>query len=63
MAAAPPIYISAKQVRDLVTMRDVIEETGRALQWFSAGEAEGGVVQPVRSVVPVEEHGGYAMIS
>ena len=53
-----PLFIPGEKVRELVTMKDVIEEVGRALQWFSSGEAEGGVVQPVRSVVPVQQHGG-----
>ncbi len=57
-SAAPP-YISAEMVRQLVSMGALIEEVGRALQWFSDGEAEGGVVQPVRQAIPVQEHEGY----
>lgn len=57
MAAAPP-FIAAQKVRQLVTMRDLIEVVGPALQWFSASEAEGGVVQPLRSVVDVRDHNG-----
>ncbi len=56
--AGPP-YISHEKVRQLVTMGDLIEEVGRALQWFSDGQAEGGVVQPVRVALPVEQHQGY----
>ena len=55
---ATPPFIPGTKVRELVTMRDLIAEVGRALQWFSEGE-EGGVIQPVRSVVPVQEHSGY----
>lgn len=52
-AGAPP-YITATEVDRLVTMGDVIEVVREALVQFSAG----GVVQPVRSAVPVKEHGG-----
>ena len=58
--AAPP-FIPGAKVRELVTMRDLIAEVGRALQWFSEGE-KGGVFQPVRSVVPVQEHGGCVCV-
>jgi len=58
MAAAPPLFIAAQKVRQLVTMRDLIEVVGPAMQWFSASEAEGGVVQPLRSVVDVRDHNG-----
>lgn len=39
-------------------MKDLIEVVGRALQRFSDGEAEGGVIQPVRQAIPVKEHEG-----
>ena len=55
-----PLYISFDQVHELVTMADIIEVTGRALEDYSKGEDEGGVVQPVRTVVPVKPHNGYA---
>ena len=58
MAAASPLFIPAEKVRELVSMRDLIELMERSLQWFSAGEAEGGVVQPLRSVVHVQDHDG-----
>ncbi len=42
-------------VRRLIRMEDVIDAMGPALADFSSGK----VVQPVRSVVPVAEHGGF----
>ena len=56
----PFVYISGAEVRQLVSMSDVIDEMSRGLQWFSAGP-EGGVVQPVRSVVPVDKYSGYIL--
>ena len=53
----PFVYVTGEQVRELVSMPELIEEVSRGLQWFSAGE-EGGVVQPVRSVIPVDRHSG-----
>ena len=58
MAELPFVYISGEEVRRLVGMQELIEEMSRGLQWFSA-RAEGGVVQPVRTVVQVDEHCGY----
>ena len=40
----------------------MIEEVAKGLQWFSAGE-EGGVVQPVRSILHLKEHSGYVHMS
>lgn len=54
---APP-YITAGDVDRLVSMGDLIDAIRGALMQFSAGEEEGGVVQPVRTAVPVKEHGG-----
>ena len=54
---APP-FISAADIDRLVTLKDVIQAVGDALMQFSAGEEKGGVVQPVRTVVPVKDHGG-----
>ena len=56
MAASSPLFIPAEKVRELVTMREVIDVVGQSLQWFSAGEVEGGVVQPLRTVVHVPDH-------
>lgn len=50
----PPLYISGKQMRDLVTMADVIGVVEKGLKAFSFGD----VVQPVRSVVKVSEYNG-----
>lgn len=52
-------FISGHQVRLLVSLADLIQEMQRALELFSAGPVEGGVVQPVRSMVPLAEHGGW----
>ena len=53
----PFVYISGEEVRRLVGMAELIEEMARGLQSVSAG-AEGGVVQPVRSVVRVDKYSG-----
>jgi alanine dehydrogenase len=42
-------------VRGLLRMEEVIQAMGPALADFSSGK----VVQPVRSVVPIAEHGGF----
>lgn len=60
-SSAAPIFIPGEKVRELVTMRDVIEEVRRALRWFSSGAAEGSVVQPVRTALPVQQYGGWVM--
>ena len=54
MASASPPYISAGKIRELVSMRDVINVVERGLEDFSNGK----VVQPVRSVLETTEHGG-----
>ena len=54
----PFVYISGEEVRELVKMPELIEEMSRGLQWVSAGP-QGGVVQPVRSVVQVDKYAGY----
>ena len=56
-SGAPP-FISAAEVDRLVSLKDVIQAVGEALMQFSAGEEKGGVVQPVRTVVPVKDQGG-----
>ena len=53
----PFVYISGEEVRRLVSMSEMIDEMSRGLQWFSAGP-QGGVVQPVRSVVKVDKYSG-----
>ena len=54
----PFIHVSEEDVKRLVNMRDVIDVVGKALEHFSAGEMKGGVVQPVRTTVPVLQHEG-----
>ncbi len=53
---AAPVYISANEVEELVSVREVIDVLDKALA--ATGTAEGGVVQPVRTVIPVEKHEG-----
>lgn len=52
-----PLFIPGKRVMELVEIGDVIRAVEVGLSAFSRGP-DGGVVQPVRSVVPVQEHGG-----
>ena len=49
------IFISGEVVKSVASMKDVVDVVEKGLLAFSTG----GVVQPVRSVVPVAEHGGY----
>ena len=57
VSGAPP-YITDADVQKLVTIKDVIEVVGEGLKQFSAGEEQGGVVQPVRSTVSIKDHAG-----
>jgi ornithine cyclodeaminase/alanine dehydrogenase-like protein (mu-crystallin family) len=52
---AAPIVITEEQVREALTFRELIPAMERALMDFSAGRAQ----QPVRTVLPVQEHGGW----
>lgn len=56
MSAALKI-ISAEEVDDLLNPTELLDAIETALGNFSLGE-DGGVVQPVRSVVPVDKHHG-----
>ena len=56
-SSLPFVYISGEEVRRLVSMSEIIEEMSRGLQWVSAGP-QGGVVQPVRSVVQIDKYSG-----
>lgn len=56
MAGDAPLYIPSCTIRELVSMKDVIDAMEDALKWFSEG---GQVVQPVRTVVPIEQHAGF----
>ncbi|XP_070580653.1 ketimine reductase mu-crystallin-like isoform X1 [Ptychodera flava] len=53
-----PKYITMESVRQVLKMADLIPVIEKAMGDFSKGE-EGGVVQPVRTVVPVKEHNGF----
>ncbi len=49
------LYIDGDGVSSSVSMAEVIDAVEKGLLAFSTG----GVVQPVRSVLPIAEHGGY----
>jgi thiomorpholine-carboxylate dehydrogenase len=53
--AVQPVVITGEQVRELISMSEVIDAVENGLKCFSARE----VVQPVRSVVEVQEHKGF----
>ena len=52
----PPKYIHASQVKEVLKYEDLIPVIEEALVNFSARES-GGVVQPVRTAVQVEDSG------
>lgn len=56
------LFLTEKDVKSLLSMKELIPLIERALGNFSGGST-GGVVQPVRSVVPVQDHGGCADIA
>jgi alanine dehydrogenase len=49
------LLLTESHVRELLTMRELVPLMQRTLAAFSAG----GAVQPVRTVVPVRDHGGF----
>src|SRR2546430_9002259 len=55
MKSDQPIFLNEEQVRQHLRMADLIPALEKALMDFSAGK----VVQPVRSVISVEQHGGF----
>ena len=55
MAEDAPLYISSCAIKELVSMKDVVDVMQDALRWFSERDQ---VVQPVRTVVPIEQHAG-----
>lgn len=58
MGSTPPVFIGAEEVeKHLHRASLLLPALETALANFSAGAA-GGVVQPVRAVVPVQPHGG-----
>ncbi len=52
------ILLRESHIRELLTMKETISVMEEALQAFSAG----GVVQPVRTTVPVQAHGGFVAL-
>src|SRR5438067_11214694 len=54
MKSNQPVFLDEEQVRKHLRMADLIPAMEKALMDFSAGK----VVQPVRSVISVERHGG-----
>ncbi|KYO30619.1 ketimine reductase mu-crystallin [Alligator mississippiensis] len=59
MSQDPPLFLGAAEVERLLQRAsDLVAPLETALANFSRGPA-GGVVQPVRTVVPVPEHGGF----
>lgn len=56
-AMKPPTFISSSAVQELVSMRDIVEAMGPALMQYSQRDS-GAVVQPVRTVIPVQDHNG-----
>ena len=57
MATSTIRFISESRVKSLLHMRDLIPVIEEALGRFS-NKLSGGVVQPVRTLVPVQKHGG-----
>lgn len=58
MGSTPPVFIGAEEVeKHLHRASLLLPALEAALANFSAGAA-GGVVQPVRTVLPVPRHGG-----
>jgi len=53
--AAPPAFLDEDAIRPLLRMEELIPAMERALADFSSGRVQ----QPVRSIVPVREHGGF----
>jgi len=49
------MFLSEEEVHSLLSMRDLIPVTAKALCDLSSGK----VIQPVRTVLPIEEHGGF----
>lgn len=57
-----PEMISAEEVSRILDMRQLIDVVEQGLADLSDKDS-GGVVQPVRSVVPVEKHQGLVKTS
>jgi ornithine cyclodeaminase/alanine dehydrogenase-like protein (mu-crystallin family) len=52
---AVPLLITEAQVKEALSLRDLIPAMERALIGFSSGLLR----QPVRTILPVPEHGGW----
>ena len=52
----PPKYVSAARVKEVLKYEDLIPTIEEALLNFSA-RASGGIIQPVRSAVQMEDRG------
>ena len=55
-SSQPPKYIDRSRIKEVLKYEDLIPVIEEALLNFSARET-GGVVQPVRSSVGLEDHG------
>jgi thiomorpholine-carboxylate dehydrogenase len=55
MIAAAPVVLSAEQIEQLLDLDELIAVMEEALIDLSAGK----VIQPVRGIVPIQEHGGW----
>ncbi|XP_043943157.1 ketimine reductase mu-crystallin [Protopterus annectens] len=53
-----PLYIGAEHVKKHLSYAALVPVLERALASFSSGK-EGGVIQPVRTTIHVENHGGF----
>ncbi|XP_078521192.1 ketimine reductase mu-crystallin [Lissotriton helveticus] len=56
--SARPAFIAAEVVEEFLKFPELIQQLERALANFSRG-AEGGVVQPLRTIVPVAKYSGF----
>ena len=56
-AMEAPTVISSSTVLDLVSMRDIVDAMDSAFVQYSQ-RSSGAVVQPVRTVIPVQDHNG-----
>lgn len=59
--AAPPKYIGREEVMKLLDSAELLLELESALGKFSSGK-DGGVQQPLRSVINVEKHHGFLAV-
>lgn len=61
MAESSILFLTERDVQSLLSMKELVHLIEQALGKFSGG-LPGGIVQPVRSVVPVQEHGGWDLL-